>query len=81
MSISHSEDFWYPDGNVTLKVDGVYFKLFRSRLERHCHYFKTFFNQPNKYCVRGREPHWIVPDVKYLDFHRLLEYLEVPLCV
>ena len=38
-----SRDFWYPDGNVVIKVENTYFKLFRSRLARHCEVFADGF--------------------------------------
>ena len=38
-----SRDFWYPDGNVVIKVENTYFKLFRSRLARYCEVFAEGF--------------------------------------
>ncbi|KAI0349905.1 hypothetical protein OH77DRAFT_1431563 [Trametes cingulata] len=39
ISYEQSTQFWYPDGNIILIVEGVGFKLYRARLAAYCHYF------------------------------------------
>ncbi|KAI0692583.1 hypothetical protein C8T65DRAFT_745087 [Cerioporus squamosus] len=68
---ARSEELWYPDGNVIVKVEGTYFKLFQSRLQRHCEYFKRIFEDGVAAVVD-------VQDVTLQDFETLLRYLEIP---
>ncbi|PIL28419.1 hypothetical protein GSI_08453 [Ganoderma sinense ZZ0214-1] len=36
-------EFWYTDGNVVIQAEMLFFKLHRSRLSKHCTYFKKLF--------------------------------------
>ena len=75
---SRSAEFWYPDGNIIVKVEGTYFNLLRSRLERHCGFFARVFANRGWTNVRGKK---VVElrDVKLQDFALFLEYLEIPM--
>ncbi|KAM5531973.1 hypothetical protein V8D89_014373 [Ganoderma adspersum] len=44
----HDPRFWYLDGNVVIKVEDTYFKLFRSRLVQQCRYFQRLFSPPSQ---------------------------------
>ncbi len=78
-----SSEFFYPDGNVIIKVQDVYFKLFRSRLTRHCLYCKTRFegnsdSAPPQEVFDGCSV-YTMSEVAILEFETFLRFLEFPM--
>lgn len=71
---ARSTEFWYPDGNIVANVEGTYFRLLQSRLERHCGYFTN----PLWSTINGQKV-VEVQDIKLHDFEMFLRYLEVPM--
>ncbi|RDX52156.1 hypothetical protein OH76DRAFT_194935 [Lentinus brumalis] len=71
---ARSAEFWYPDGNIVVSVEGTYFRLLQSRLERHCGYFTN----PLWSTINGQKV-VEVQDIKLHDFEMFLRYLEVPM--
>ncbi|KAI0767855.1 hypothetical protein C8Q74DRAFT_1204585 [Fomes fomentarius] len=78
-----SSEFFYPDGNVVIKVQDVYFKLFRSRLTRHCLYFNTRLERnpdsgPRQEVFDGC---WVytMSELAVLEFETFLRFLEFPM--
>ncbi|KAI0703538.1 glycosyl hydrolase family 61-domain-containing protein [Cerioporus squamosus] len=67
---ARSAELWYSNGKVIVKVEGMYFKLFHSRLERHCEYSKHMFED-------GEATVFDVQDIMLQDFEKLLNYLEI----
>ncbi|KAL1948041.1 hypothetical protein VTO73DRAFT_12116 [Trametes versicolor] len=51
-----SPEFWYPDGNVVVKIENTGFKLLASRLRHHCQYFSTLLPPapPGAHAQEGR---------------------------
>lgn len=89
-----SREFWYPDGNVVLSLRGMYYKLYRSRLERFCRYFRELFSTlPTQFYVNDPEhamgdpgadngtlPLYNVSlDITLSEFDTFLKYLECPM--
>ncbi|KAI1786270.1 hypothetical protein LXA43DRAFT_73967 [Ganoderma leucocontextum] len=80
---AHKNDdtFWYHDGNVIIRVHGTVFKLHRSRLSRHCGYFKNLFesgvgvNEYMQRCPVYNAPEGLTPK----GFKDLLMAIESPL--
>ncbi|RPD60480.1 hypothetical protein L226DRAFT_386814 [Lentinus tigrinus ALCF2SS1-7] len=75
---SRSTEFWCWDGNVIVKVEDTYFRLFMSRLERHCGLFKRVFAERSWVIVTGQKVVG-VPNLKVQDFETFLKYLEIPM--
>ncbi|RDX52147.1 hypothetical protein OH76DRAFT_1480779 [Lentinus brumalis] len=73
-----SVEFWYVDGNIVVNVEGTYFKLLLSRLERHCGYFERVSNNRAWTVVSGQKV-VEVRDLKLQDFETFLKYLEIPM--
>ena len=75
---TRSVDFWYPDGNIVVHVASKYFRLLKSRLERHCEFFQRAFKDEMWTIVSG---HKVVEvrDIRLQDFETLLKYLELPM--
>ncbi|KAI0752326.1 hypothetical protein C8Q80DRAFT_1266879 [Daedaleopsis nitida] len=77
-----SADFWYPDGNIIIKVECTYFKLLGSRLERHCEYFARAFSSRSAYSPSRPQaegcPIHTLTGISLRDFAALLRYLELP---
>ncbi|KAI1790687.1 hypothetical protein LXA43DRAFT_1095288 [Ganoderma leucocontextum] len=75
------DTFWYPDGNLIVRVGGTVFKLHRSRLARYCAYFKNLFesgisvNEHIERCPVYNAPEDLMPEV----FKDLLTAIETPL--
>ncbi|RPD60478.1 hypothetical protein L226DRAFT_612053 [Lentinus tigrinus ALCF2SS1-7] len=75
---ARSREFWYRDGNIVVKVEGMYFNLLQSRLERHCGLFERVFAERSWTTVSGRKV-VEVNDLKLQDFETFLNYLEIPM--
>ncbi|KAI0752329.1 hypothetical protein C8Q80DRAFT_1117803 [Daedaleopsis nitida] len=77
-----SAEFWYRDGNLIIKVESTYFKLTRSRLERHCGYFARLFNDdetPQAAQQRAEGcPVYTLAGLSLRDFSAFIRYLELP---
>ena len=75
---SRSAEFWYPDGNIIVQVEGAYFNLLQSRLQRHCEYFKHVFENRDWTNTHGQK---VVElrQLKLQDFVLFLKYLEIPM--
>lgn len=82
-----SADFWYADGNVVIKAESTYYKLYRVRLERYCIYFEKLFAEDNDdykdRCakVEGCPVYHLPAELVSGDFESLLGALETPLYV
>ncbi|KAI0692581.1 hypothetical protein C8T65DRAFT_72915 [Cerioporus squamosus] len=71
---ARSAEFWYPDGNSIVVVDGTYFRLLQSRLERHCGYFTD-----RPWSIVNGQKVVEVQDLKLRDFETFLRYMEIPI--
>ncbi len=74
-------DFWYPDGNVVLVVDGSVFKLYKARLARYSTVFDSMFtgDSERRAQYEGCPCYRLPEDIKSDDFVAFLEALETPL--
>ncbi|OJT07797.1 hypothetical protein TRAPUB_1312 [Trametes pubescens] len=73
-------DFWYPDGNVVLVVDGSVFKLYKARLARYSTVFDSMFTVDGERRAQyeGSPCYRLPEDIKSDDFVAFLEALETP---
>ncbi|KAI0760909.1 hypothetical protein BD413DRAFT_617431 [Trametes elegans] len=81
--VAKSVKFWYPDGNVVIRVESTLFKLYRSRLAQYCRHFANIFegqdNGASGTQIEGH-PLYHAPEGLILeDFEQLLTALETPL--
>lgn len=81
---SRSSDFYYPDGNVIVRVQDTYFRLLRSRLTRHCKYFEVLFKDDASPSLQAREsvdgcPVYTIRELALSGFLTFLTYLELPM--
>ncbi len=82
-----SADFWYADGNIMIKAESTYYKLYRVRLARYCVYFKKLFaddadNDKDRCTTVESCPVYHIPAALASgDFENLLAVLETPLYV
>ncbi|KAI0634008.1 hypothetical protein C8Q77DRAFT_1022941, partial [Trametes polyzona] len=81
-----STTYYYSDGNVVVRVDSTYFRLYRSRLEQYCGYFKELFEAypPDRPIADQADmtgcPVYATPnELSRKDFETFLSALEVPL--
>ena len=68
-----SPEFWYQDGNVVIKVENYYFKLFKSRLEQHCLRLKAIFREQGP-----KRLYMAPPELSADDFTAFMRYLDLP---
>lgn len=82
-----SANFWYADGNVVIKAESTYYKLYRVRLAQYCVYFKKLFSHNSDNCndryttVEGCAVYHLPAELVSDDFESLLAALETPLYV
>ncbi|KAF8806688.1 hypothetical protein BYT27DRAFT_7101492 [Phlegmacium glaucopus] len=64
--------FWYSDGSIVFRIENVGYKVHRHFFERHSVFFRDLLAYPI-YTVTSASPQVIyLPDVKKVDFERLL---------
>ena len=88
-SETHAErrdkEFWYPDGNVVLRVGNKLFRLHRSRLEKYCIFFQQLFaadvDVQLSEIIDGCPVYHVPPDLSPKGFKDLMNALETPLYV
>ncbi|KAI0672005.1 hypothetical protein C8Q78DRAFT_717826 [Trametes maxima] len=71
--------FWYPDGNIVIRLGGMFFKLHQSRLASHSVYFSKRFEAASDGTVEGYPVYGVPPELDLTDFELLLEVIETPL--
>ncbi|KAL1937364.1 hypothetical protein VTO73DRAFT_13825 [Trametes versicolor] len=80
-----STNFWYADGNVVIKAESTYYKLYRLRLAQYCVYFQKLFADEtegynDRYATVENCPVYHLPaELVSGDFESLLAALETPL--
>ncbi|KAI0820406.1 hypothetical protein BC628DRAFT_855251 [Trametes gibbosa] len=76
-NLNTQHDFWYPDGNVVLVVDGSIFKLYKARLARYSSVLDTIFNAGTDDEIDDL-PAYTLPNISCPDFVTFLQALETP---
>ncbi|RPD60485.1 hypothetical protein L226DRAFT_386856 [Lentinus tigrinus ALCF2SS1-7] len=78
---SRDHQFWYSDGNIVIRLEGVLFKLHRSRLERYCTTFcELFATKPDgDETIDGCPAYEAPPELSLQGFKDVLAVLEEPL--